>query len=1536
MSSPKVIVDATPVVKVSYGLPGPGIPKGGSFPKVLKKSSSTDYDAEWGYPNQVYLDESSYNGIIGGPTSIAKVLRQPPTSDQLWYVDEGTVVGVWDPSAQEVIVFGILEGVDTSSFGYGDVLYAGGAGALTNVVPSEDAFQVGFVVGQPSSSGKIFVTISNADSSPLSLAQNKIWVGDSNGLAAQVDAVLASLTDVSSSMSPSNGEILRYQSGEWNSSSLTLSDTGLAQLTAKHIYVGDSNNETVPTDVLNVDVANSRVGIVEQAPSEALGVYGRIQLGDVTGSVMIGGSLPASSGNLNVIVGFEAAGLANSFSNTVAVGARAALRQTGENNVAIGSLALGGPNSQGATGSGDDNVAIGFEALKVSNTAFSNVAVGYQALRSATTGNGNVAVGREAGGLTTTAIRSTYIGQQAGFYANGDENTALGYAALQGGLPTTSTFQRTVAVGVNALGGLTSGSQNTALGYSALSDLTTGSRNTAVGYQANYSTQTSSQSTAIGNETVAQIGATAVGDRADGASYSTAVGHLADAGSQSVAAGYLSATSNFSVAVGSESVSRLDSVSIGYKAGNNLGGSSQGRNTLVGWSAGRGDSSATAQYNNNTAIGWSAGRLLDSGSGNVLIGYAAGFSLTDESNQLHINNSEATEATPLIYGEFDNQYVKINGSLEVTSSGKIGTTLEVVGDIISTNDEDITLMPDGVGHVVMGNYEFDVDQAVGQATDDYILAYDDSDGTIRLKENIIEVTGATSVTTPIQNNETVVIPAGTPVYAMGETQGGARTLVGIADASDPSKMPAIGIAATDLQPTGPDEDGDAIVMGDFDVTITAPYSGLEPNDVLYVAVGGGLPTQTKPTGASNLIQNIGVVLKTNGASGTQCKALKVSCIGRSNDVPNIAENNAWVGNASGVAVPTTLADVAFSGDYGDLSNTPTDEHIANTDLTLDADRVLTQSTNRLQFVGVDVNGASVTMLDSNPGAANGASLLLHDNSIIVGSQSISANKLSFFREDLQVGDGQTAGGSVGFRSTAIAPALFGNTIFIKAPTQLANNDTYILPSSQPSSTQFLSSDSVGNMSWATPVDTNTNIGNSNLSLTSARTLAMGHDLSFQDSSGTNKLKYIQNVDTWQFGGAKVQFFTPAEFYNTPLITTTSGPGSLDISGSSGILPGRVRLTAPSGMTSTVTFTLPDADGTPGQFLSTDGSGNLSFATGGTGTGDNIGNSDLTLSDNRVLEADGSDFQIRDGSTTVFGWASSLGGLSINATNTLITSALGIVGDTSITGRATFKGSSSAAAGKIFINDNDDSNSVSITVPASLSGDVDLVLPGTDGSPNQVLKTDGSGNLDWVDQTAIPALNLTQVSGSGSLGRIPFYSSSPQILDSDADLSFSSNTLSTPRISVERIVPTRPLGSSAAGTFGSNSQTTSKLGGNVSVSLGLVYSMQSGSFARSNGRQESTASGMLAVAGAGGASPSTTFNTPMVLNGFVKVASNAEFSSASVGDPLYLHPTNNSAEFGRLTATAPSVTGNAVRIVGYVSDPTNGIVYFNPDNSYIVL
>lgn len=69
-----------------------------------------------------------------------------------------------------------------------------------------------------------------------------------------------------------------------------------------------------------------------------------------------------------------------------------------------------------------------------------------------------------------------------------------------------------------------------------------------------------------------------------------------------------------------------------------------------------------------------------------------------------------------------------------------------------------------------------------------------------------------------------------------------------------------------------------------------------------------------------------------------------------------------------------------------------------------------------------------------------------------------------------------------------------------------------------------------------------------------------------------------------------------------------------------------------------------------------------------------------------------------------------------------------------TGSMTVLGDS--AAGKLVLNCEVNTHGVTIQGPPhSAAATYTLTLPNTDGNADQVLKTDGSGNLDWVDQSA---------------------------------------------------------------------------------------------------------------------------------------------------------------------------------------------------------
>jgi hypothetical protein len=88
------------------------------------------------------------------------------------------------------------------------------------------------------------------------------------------------------------------------------------------------------------------------------------------------------------------------------------------------------------------------------------------------------------------------------------------------------------------------------------------------------------------------------------------------------------------------------------------------RNTLVGGNVGYKHKSGIG----NVFLGYEAGRQCSVGTYNVFLGYRAGY-YENDSNRLYIDNSNTT--SPLIYGEFDNDLLVINGSVGVGTTSPI-------------------------------------------------------------------------------------------------------------------------------------------------------------------------------------------------------------------------------------------------------------------------------------------------------------------------------------------------------------------------------------------------------------------------------------------------------------------------------------------------------------------------------------------------------------------------------------------------------------------------------------------------------------------------------------------------------------------------------------------------------------------------------------------------------------------------------------------------------------------------------------------------
>ena len=121
--------------------------------------------------------------------------------------------------------------------------------------------------------------------------------------------------------------------------------------------------------------------------------------------------------------------------------------------------------------------------------------------------------------------------------------------------------------------------------------------------------------------------------------------------------------------------SGIDNTSSGYASlANNVSGN---RNTALGSEAG--NSLTSGQQ--NIFLGANAGSN-GNGNGNIMLGYSSGANELG-SNKLYIENSNS--ATPLIYGEFDTNLLRVNGTLDVNNAYQFPTVDGTTSQVLTTN-----------------------------------------------------------------------------------------------------------------------------------------------------------------------------------------------------------------------------------------------------------------------------------------------------------------------------------------------------------------------------------------------------------------------------------------------------------------------------------------------------------------------------------------------------------------------------------------------------------------------------------------------------------------------------------------------------------------------------------------------------------------------------------------------------------------------------------------------------------------------------------
>ncbi len=400
------------------------------------------------------------------------------------------------------------------------------------------------------------------------------------------------------------------------------------------------------------------------------------------------------SGTGNIAIGNLSLSTHATFNHNVAVGNWSLNNTTGDDNVGVGEHALCN------TTTGSENVGIGSFSLNNNTTGSDNVAVGQYANYTNTEGSNNTMIGSYAGGNTSehTLSGEIFIGYEAGYnetnsnrlyIENSNSSSPLIYGEFDNDLlringtlninnaysfPTSdgTTGQMlktdgsgnltwTSDIGISELNELTdaktggnsvflgadaglnedgSNRNNVAVGINALKSATNGSSNIAIGYNSLTSLESGQANIAIGNHALEKSNATV--------------------------------TQNLAIGINA-----LYNTTTGY------------RNVCIGnWS-----NFYNQEGNSNTIIGYEAGKgtSLHNISGNIFIGFQAGYN-ENGNNKLYIENSNSS--SPLIYGEFDNDLLRINGTLDINSAYHFPTADGNSNQVLST---------DGSGNVTWAN-----------------------------------------------------------------------------------------------------------------------------------------------------------------------------------------------------------------------------------------------------------------------------------------------------------------------------------------------------------------------------------------------------------------------------------------------------------------------------------------------------------------------------------------------------------------------------------------------------------------------------------------------------------------------------------------------------------------------------------------------------------------------------------------------------------------------------------------------------------------
>ena len=197
-----------------------------------------------------------------------------------------------------------------------------------------------------------------------------------------------------------------------------------------------------------------------------------------------------------------------------------------------------------------------------------------------------------------------------------------------------------------------------------------------------------------------------------------------------------------------------------------------------------------------------------------------------------------------------------------------------------------------------------------------------------------------------------------------------------------------------------------------------------------------------------------------------------------------------------------------------------------------------------------------------------------------------------------------------------------------------------------------------------------------------------------------------------------------------------------------------------------------------------------------------------------------------------------------------------------------------------------------------------------------------GNNFEFSVPAIPATSDGVALGSASKMWSDLFLASGGVVNfnnGDVTITHSSNTLT---VGGGNLDTNRQLNKTSSTHFEANGDIV-YIGGGSTTQGELCYLKSDGEWAAADADATATSGGVL-LALALGTDPDAD---GMLLRGMFTL----DHDPGTIADELYVSTTA-----GDITGTAPSGSGDIVRVVGYCLDSTNGQIWFNPSNDFIVL